>query len=98
MFFTFLENKVGKNFFFFLLETHRKTEQEHLIRSQWGFECLVAGNHTGSRGEAVLLKEIEYKIHSTIRDELGRYILTDIEFLNRCMTIGNIYEPSSGDL
>ena len=46
----------------------------------------------------MLLKEIEYKIHSTIRDELGRYILTDIEFLNRCMTLGNIYEPSSGDL
>ena len=45
----------------------------------------------------MLFKEIEYKIHSTIRDELGRYILIDIEFLNRCMTLGNVYEPSSGD-
>jgi len=28
-----------------LQETHWKTKQENLIRSQWGFECVVAGNH-----------------------------------------------------
>ena len=39
----------------------------------------------------------EYKIHSTIRDELGRCIVIDIEFLNRRMTLGNVYGPSSGD-
>jgi len=59
---------------------------------------LVAGNHTGSRGVAVLFKNnFEYKIHSTIRDELGRYIVTDIKFLSRCMTLGNVYGLSSGD-
>ena len=53
---------------------------------------LVAGNHTGSRGVAVLFKNnFEYKIHSTIRDELGRYIVTDTEFLNRRMALGNVY-------
>ena len=68
-----------------------------MIRSQWGFECVVAGNHrpTGSRGVAVLFKNnFEYKIHSTIRDELGRYIVIDIEFFNRRMTLGNVYGPS----
>ena len=33
----------------------------------------------------------KYKIHSTIRDELGRYIVTDTEFLNRRMALGNVY-------
>ena len=28
---------------------------------------------------------------------MGRYILTDIEFLNRRMTLGTVYGPSSGD-
>ena len=46
----------------------------------------------------VLFKNnFEYKIHSTIRDELGRYILIDIEILNRRMTLGNVYGPSNGD-
>ena len=50
---------------FFLQETHWTTEQKNLIRSQWGFECVVAGNHTGSRVVAVLFKN-NFKIHSTI--------------------------------
>ena len=39
----------------------------------------------------------EYKIHTIIRDELGRCIVIDIEFLNRRMTLGNVYGPSCGD-
>ena len=54
-------------FSFFFQETHWTTEQKKLIRSQWGFECVVAANHTGSRVVAVLFKNnFEYKIHSTI--------------------------------
>ena len=60
-----------------------------------GFECVAAENHTGSRGVVALFRNnFEYKIHSTIRDELGRYIVTDIEFFNRRMTLGNAYGPS----
>ena len=57
---------------FLLQEIHWKTEQENLIRSQWGFECVVAGNHTGSRGVAVLFKNnFEYKIHSIVLSEMN---------------------------
>ena len=41
---------------FLLHETHCKIEQEHLIRSQWGFESVVAGHHT--RMVAVLFKKL----------------------------------------
>ena len=39
----------------------------------------------------------KYKIHSTVRDELGRYIVIDTELLNRRMPLGNVYGPSNGD-
>ena len=60
-----------------------------------GFECLVVGNHTGSRGVAVLFKNnFEHKIHSTIRDELGRDISIDFEFLNRLLKM--LLDPAVG--
>ena len=46
---------------------------------------------------AVFKNNYEYKIHSTIKHELGRYTVTDIEFFNRLMTLGNVYGLSSGD-
>ena len=71
---------------------------ENVVRSQRGFECIVAGQDSGSKGVAVLFKNnFEYKIHSVVKDDEGRYILTDIEMLNKRMTIANIYAPSSGD-
>ena len=39
----------------------------------------------------------EYKVHSVVKDDEGRYILIDIEMLNKRMTIANTYAPSSGD-
>ena len=29
---------------------------ENVVRSQWGFECIVAGQDSGSKGVAVLFK------------------------------------------
>ena len=71
---------------------------ENVVRSQWGFECIVAGQDSGSNGVAVLFKNnFEYKVHSVVKDDEDRYILIDIEMLNKLMTIANIYAPSSGD-
>ena len=47
---------------------------------------------------AVLFKNnFEYKVHNVVKDDESRYILIDIEMLNKRMTIANIYAPSSGD-
>ena len=70
---------------------------ENAVRSQLGFECIVAGQDSGSNGVAVLFKNnFEYKVHSVVKDDEDRYILNDKEMLNKRMTIANIYEPSSG--
>ena len=69
-----------------------------MIRSQWGFECIVAGPDSASKGVAVLFKNnFEYKIHNILKDDEGRYILIDIEMLNKRLTLSNLYAPSSGD-
>ena len=83
---------------FLLQETHWKTGAENMIRSQWGFECIVAGPDCASKGVAVLFKNnFEYKIHNILKDVEGRYILIDIEMLNKRLTLANLHAPSSGD-
>ena len=74
---------------FLLQETHWKTGAENVIRSQWGFECIVAGPDCASKGVAVLFKNnFEYKIH-ILKDDKGRYILIDIEMLNKPLTLAH---------
>ena len=60
--FGFLRKQSGN---IFITRTHWKTEQENLIRSQWGFECVVAGNQTGSRVVAVLFKNNLYRVSNS---------------------------------
>ena len=61
-------------------------------------ECIVAGPDWASKGVAVLFKNnFEYKIHNILKDDEGRYILIDIEMLNKRLTLANLYAPSSGD-
>ena len=58
----FLRKQKGN--IFLLQETHRPSNADNVVRSQWGCECVVAGHDSGSEGVAILLKNnFEYKIH-----------------------------------
>ena len=49
-----------------------------------------------AEGRLCCLKKLSIKF--TVLSEMNWYlILIDIEFLNRCMTLGNVYGSSSGD-
>ena len=75
-----------------------KTEAGNVDRSQWGFDCIVAGPDCGSKGVAILFrKKIGYKIHNILKDDERRYILIDMELFNKRLTLANVYVPSSGD-
>ena len=53
---------------------------------------------TGSKSVAILFKNnFEYKIHNVLRDNEGRWILIDIEMINKRLKFVNVYAPSSGD-
>ena len=83
---------------YLLQETHWNSNHENLIRSIWGFECIVAGNDSASRGVAILFKNnFKYKIHRIHKDKEGRFIIVDIEVINKRVTLVNLYAPSSGD-
>ena len=83
---------------YLIQETHWNETNENVIRSLWGFDCFVAGNNSNSKGVAILFNNnFEYKIHNTTKDKEGRYILLDIELLDKRITLVNIYAPSAGD-
>ena len=92
----FLRKQKGN--IFLLQETQWPSNAENIVISQWGCECVVAGHDSGSEGVAILFKNnFEYKIHNIFKDDEGRYVLIDIEMLNKRITLASVYAPSSGD-
>ena len=93
MFLTFSANKVQ---IFVCYKKHIGKRAENVIRSQWSFECIVAGPDYASKGVAVLFKNnFEYKIHNILKADEGRYILIDTEMLNKRLTLANLYAANS---
>ena len=46
----------------------------------------------------VLFKNnFDFRLHTVIRDDEGKYIILDIETLGKRMTLVNLYAPSNGD-
>lgn len=83
---------------YLLQETHWKADNENFIRSCWGYNCFVAGNETNKNGVAILLTNtFEYKVYNVNKDPAGCYVLLDIEFFGKRVTLANIYGPSDGD-
>ena len=94
--FDFLRNHSAN--IFMLQETHIKVDCENLIRSQWGYDCIVAGRDTAKNGVAILFRNnFEYKLHSVFRDIDGRYVIVDITIMKKRISLVNVYAPSSGD-
>ena len=40
---------------------------------------------------------VDFRLHTVIRDDEGKYIILNIEMLGKRMTLVNLYAPSSGD-
>ena len=46
----------------FLQETHLESQQHKYVRSMWGFDCILSGASTSSKGVAILINNnFEYK-------------------------------------
>ena len=94
--FEYLRNKDAN--IFFLQETHLPLKQENFIRSNWGYSVWLAGSETNRNGVAILFNNnFEHKVHKVLRDDDGHFLLLDIEFLHKRITLANIYGPSAGD-
>lgn len=82
----------------FVQEAHLLTSDQNFIRSQWGFECVVNGVSSNSKGTLILFNNnFSYKLHKVVRGEGGQYIVLDIEMAGRRLTVVNLYGPSDRD-
>ena len=80
----------------FIQEIHWTMTDYTKIREDWNIVTIIAGNSSSARGTASLLnKTFEYKLHDTVIDINGRYVIIDIEIalLGR-ITLGSIYAPN----
>ena len=83
---------------YFLQETHLKTQIQNYVRSMWGYNCILSGKDTNSKGVGILFNNnFEYKLHKVVKDSEGCYIILDIEMLGKRYTLVNIYGPSGHD-
>ena len=89
----------GKNAQIIMLqETHLKTQEENIVRSMWGYECILSGDSTNSNGVGIFFNSnFQHKIHKVTRDLEGKYIVLDIEMQSKRYTIINLYGPSDRD-
>ena len=94
--FNFLREK-GQDIYL-LQETHMKQKDTKFVRMLWGYDLYLAGNSTNSNGVAILFNStFEHKVHKTIVDPEGHYLILDMELLDKRLTLVNIYGPSAGD-
>ena len=80
---------------FLLQETHCSKELEKEWRMQWGGKCILSTFSASARGVAILFKKnVDVDIRNTTIDPEGRFILSEIDFEEKQLLLGNIYGPN----
>ncbi len=78
-----------------LQDTHFTGASEKIINTQWNGQCFFSFSKSNARGVAILFsKDFEYKIHSTITDMDGNFIILDLTAENNRFTLTTLYAPN----
>jgi len=78
-----------------LQDVHWDKKWENMIRAEWGYECVTAGNTTNSRGVAVLFNStFEFKLSKVEKDKMGNWIALDINVYGMNITLICLYGPN----
>ena len=87
--------KMGKGIFL-LQETHSTKSEELKWKDEWGCKNIIFSHGTSnSKGVAILFSnDLEYKLLKMETDNEGRYIIVDILYNDRILTIANLYAPT----
>ena len=69
---------------------------EKFVRSRWNSDCYFSSFKSNARGVAILFaKNLEYKVHNSISDPDGNFLLLDITVYNNRFTLATIYGPNT---
>ena len=69
---------------------------EKLVRSRWNNDCYFSSYKSNARGIAILFaKNFEYKVHNSISDPNGNFLLLDLTVHNNRFTLASIYSPNT---
>ena len=91
----FLLLKSSPNDIFFLQETHCTPDDEKKWEKDWDNPILFSNGTNRKRGVAILIKRsCNLTPMNTIRDNQGRYIITEIPMAEEKITLCNIYGPN----
>ena len=65
------------------------------IYSEWGSPCYISYATLNARGIGILIsKKVDYKVHNSLIDKNGNYVILDISFEENRMTIVTLYRPN----
>lgn len=69
---------------------------EKFVRSRWNSDCYFSSYKSNARGIAILFaKNFEYKVHKSISDPNGNFLLLDLTVQNNRFTLASIYGPNT---
>ena len=81
-----------------LQDTHFSKAKERIIENEWGYKAFFNSFNSQSRGVAILFNNnFEFKIHSSLNDETGNFLIIDLETNNKRFILTNIYGPNQDD-
>ena len=81
-----------------LQDVHWNSTWEKFIRTQWGYDCYIAGYKTNSRGTAILFNNnFEFNLNRVERDDAGNWLAIDITIHSFRTTLISIYGPNKDD-
>ena len=98
---TFRFLKMKKANIYCLQDVHFTSEQDRLIKQEWGYnQCYISPHKSNSRGTAILFNNnFEFKVNHTIIDEdNGNFVALDLT-INGCnYTVITLYDPNKDSL
>ncbi len=79
-------------------DTHCTLDQETGWEIEWGFKAYFSSYRGNSRGTAILLNNnFEHKVHRTLSDPGGNFLILDISFEEWRVTLISVYGPNKDD-
>ena len=82
----------------FVQETHCTRKTKKLWQSEWVGNWLSSSGNSQARGVAILFKpDSKFSIVKSYTDDIGRYVICNVERENVKYTLCNIYAPNQDD-